>query len=76
MRKGLVTLDGDDVYLSPEGQYVYDEFTGREFAEMVLTWQFEANDLYEGDQTGRSVIEGFSSSLLCMVETIDPEAGE
>lgn len=76
IRKGLVTLDGDDVYLSPEGQYVYDEFAGREFAEMLLTWQFEANDLYEGDQTGRSVIEGFSSSLLCMVETIDPEAGE
>lgn len=76
VRKGLVTLDGDDVYLSPEGQYVYDEFAGREFAEMLLTWQFEANDLYEGDQTGRSVIEGFSSSLLCMVETIDPEAGE
>ena len=76
IRKGLVTLDGDDVYLSPVGQYVYDEFAGREFAEMLLTWQFEANDLYEGDQTGRSVIEGFSSSLLCMVETIDPEAGE
>lgn len=76
IRKGLVTLDGDDVYLSPEGQYVYDEFAGREFAEMLLTWQFEANDLYQGDQTGRSVIEGFSSSLLCMVETIDPEAGE
>lgn len=76
IRKGLVTLDGDEVYLSPEGQYVYDEFAGREFAEMLLTWQFEANDLYEGDQTGRSVIEGFSNSLLCMVETIDPEAGE
>ena len=43
---------------------------------MLLTWQFEANDLYEGDQTGRSVIEGFSNSLLCMVETINPEAGE
>lgn len=76
IRKGLVILDGDDVYLSPEGQYVYDEFAGREFAEMLLTWQFEANDLYEGDQTGRSVIEGFSNSLLCMVETIDPETGE
>lgn len=76
VRKGLVTLDGDDVYLSPEGQYVYDEFAGREFAEMLLTWQFEANDLYQGDQTGRSVIEGFSGSLLCMIETIDPEAGE
>lgn len=76
IRKGLVTLDGDDVYLSPEGQYVYDEFAGREFAEMLLTWQFEANDLYQGDQSGRSVIENFSSSLLCMIETIDPEAGE
>ena len=39
----------------------------------MLTWQFEANDLYEGDQTGRSVIDGFSSSLLCMVEMIDPD---
>lgn len=76
IRKGLITLDRDEVYLSPEGQYVYDEFAGREFAEMLLTWQFEANDLYEGDQTGRSVIEGFSNSLLCMVETINPEAGE
>lgn len=76
IRKGLVTFDGDDVYLSPEGQYVYDEFTGREFAEMLLTWQFEANDLYQGDQSGRSVIEDFSGSLLCMIETIDPEAGE
>ena len=76
IRKGLVTLDGDDVYLSPEGQYVYDEFAGREFAEMLLTWQFEANDLYEGDQSGRSVIEDFFGSLLCMIETIDPEAGE
>lgn len=76
IRKGLVTLDGDDVYLSPEGQYVYDEFAGREFAEMLLTWQFEANDLYQGDQSGRSVIEEFSGSLLCMIETIDPEAGE
>ncbi len=76
IRKGLVTLAGDDVYLSPEGQYVYDEFAGREFAEMLLTWQFEANDLYQGDQSGRSVIEDFSGSLLCMIETIDPEAGE
>lgn len=76
IRKGLVTLDGNDVYLSPEGQYVYDEFAGREFAEMLLTWQFEANDLYQGDQSGRSVIEDFSGSLLCMIETIDPEAGE
>lgn len=76
IRKGLVTLDGDDVYLSPEGQYVYDEFAGREFAEMLLTWQFEANDLYQGDQSGRSVIEDFSGSLLCMIETIDPETGE
>ena len=76
IRKGLVTLDGDDVYLSPEGQYVYDEFAGREFAEMLLTWQFEANDLYQGDQSGRSVIENFSGSLLCMIKTIDPEAGE
>lgn len=76
IRKGLVTLDGDDVYLSPEGQYVYDEFAGREFAEMLLTWQFEANDLYQGDRSGRSVIEDFSGSLLCMIETIDPEAGE
>lgn len=76
IRKGLVTLDGDDVYLSPEGQYVYDEFAGSEFAEMLLTWQFEANDLYQGDQSGRSVIEDFSGSLLCMIETIDPEAGE
>lgn len=76
IRKGLVTLDGDDVYLSPEGQYIYDEFAGREFAEMLLTWQFEANDLYQGDQSGRSVIEDFSGSLLCMIETIDPEAGE
>lgn len=74
--KGLVTLDGDDVYLSPEGQYVYDEFAGREFAEMLLTWQFEANDLYQGDRSGRSVIEDFSGSLLCMIETIDPEARE
>ena len=76
IRKGLVTLDGDDVYLSPEGQYVYDEFAGREFAEMLLTWQFEANDLYQGDQSGRSVIEDFSGSLLCMIGIIDPEAGE
>lgn len=76
IRKGLVSLDGDDVYLSPEGQYVYDEFAGREFAEMLLTWQFEANDLYQGDQSGRSVIGDFSGSLLCMIETIDPEAGE
>ena len=76
IRKGLITLDGDEVYLSPEGQYVYDEFAGREFAEMLLTWQFEANDLYQGDQSGRSVIEDFSGSLLCMIETIDPEAGE
>lgn len=76
VRKGLVTLDGDKVSLSPEGQYVYDEFAGREFAEMLLTWQSEANDLYQGDQTGRSVIEGFTGSLLFMVETIDPESGE
>ena len=76
IRKGLVTLDGNDVYLSPEGQYVYDKFAGREFAEMLLTWQFEANDLYQGDQSGRSVIEDFSGALLCMIETIDPEAGE
>lgn len=76
IRKGLVTLDGGDVYLSPEGQYVYDEFAGHEFAEMLLTWQFEANDLYQGDQAGRSVIEDFSGSLLCMIETIDPQAGE
>ncbi len=75
VRKGLLVLDGDSVYLSPEGQYVYDEFAGMEIDKTLLTWQFEANDLYEGDQTGRSVINGFSGSLLGLIDTIDPDFG-
>lgn len=76
IRKGLLTLDGDDVYLSPEGQYIYDELVGREISEGLLTWQFEANDLYGGDQTGRSVMEGFAGTLLAMMELIDPDMEE
>ena len=76
IRKGLLTLDGDDVYLSPEGQYIYDELVGCEISESLLTWQFEANDLYGGDQTGRTVIEGFAGTLLAMMELIDPDMEE
>lgn len=76
IRKGLLTLDGDDIYLSPEGQYIYDELVGREISESLLTWQFEANDLYGGDQTGRAVMEGFAGTLLAMMELIDPDMEE
>ncbi|WP_290376683.1 hypothetical protein [Duncaniella muris] len=42
---------------------------------MILTWQFEANYLYEGDQTGRGVIEGFSGALLDLIGELDPGCG-
>jgi len=71
--KGLVSIEDNELYLTTEGQEIYDELSGSELSEVLLTWQFEANDLYEGDQTGRSVIDGFSNSLLCMVEMIDPD---
>ena len=44
--------------------------------ESLLTWQFEANDLYGGNQTGRSVMEGFAGTLLAMMELIDPDMEE
>lgn len=74
VKKGLVSIEDNELYLTTEGQEIYDEFSGSEFSEVLLTWQFEANDLYEGDQTGRSVINGFSNSLLCMIEMIDPDS--
>ncbi|MCM1142006.1 MAG: DNA topoisomerase [Muribaculum sp.] len=74
IRKGLVCIEGNNLYLSPEGSDIYDELAGREFSETLLTWQLEANALYDGNQTGRSVIEGFSNSMMRMVEMIDPES--
>ena len=71
----LAMLDGDGIYLTPEGQAIYDQFFGHEIAEMILTWQFEANYLYEGDQTGRGVIEGFSGALLDLIGELDPGCG-
>lgn len=76
INKGLVCIEGNDIDLTPEGQAVYDELDGSEFGATLLTWQFEANDLYLGDNTGRSVIDGFSGSLLRMVESIDLETAE
>ncbi len=52
---------------------MFDELVGKEFGAALLTWQFEANDLYEGDQTGHSVMDGFTNTLLHMVEMIDTE---
>ena len=40
VNKGLAMLDGDGIYLTPEGQAIYDQFFGHEIAEMILTWQF------------------------------------
>lgn len=74
--KGLVSDEDGDICLTPEGQYIHDEFVGNEFGATLLTWQFEANDLYEGESKGRSVMDGFSGSLLRMVELIDPETTE
>lgn len=75
--KGLVFIGEDDeIYLTREGQCIYEELYGNGFSEALLTWQFEANDLYEGDRTGRAVIDEFSGSLLSMIEVIDPECGE
>lgn len=75
--KGLISVEMDnEIYLTPEGQYVYDELYGRGFCEALLTWQFEANDLYEGDRAGRAVIEEFSGTLLNMIEVIDPECND
>lgn len=76
IRKGLVNVEHNHICLTPEGQYVYDELLGKEFGATLLTWQFEANDLYEGNGTGRDVIDGFSGSLLRMIELIDPEMAE
>ena len=74
--KKLISIElGNEIYLTPEGHDVYEELSGRGITESLLTWQFEANDLYEGDQTGNGVIAGFSGSLLQMVEIIDPETG-
>ena len=75
VNKGLAMLDGDEIYLTPEGQAIFDEFFGHEIAELILTWQFEANDLYGGDQTGRSVIGGFSGALLDLIGELDPGCG-
>ncbi len=71
--KGLVCIEGKEIALTPEGQYVFDELVGKEFGAALLTWQFEANDLYEGDQTGKSVMDGFCNTLQHMVEMIDTE---
>ena len=76
VNKGLAMLDGDEIYLTPEGQAIFDEFFGHEIAEVILTWQFEANALYGGDRTGRSVIEGFSGALLDLIGELDPDCGE
>ena len=59
-RKGWYQSREGELYLTTEGQEIYDEFSGSEFSEVLLTWQFEANDLYEGDQTGRCI--GFPPS--------------
>lgn len=72
VNKGLAMLDGDDIYLTPEGQAIYDQFFGHEIAEMIQTWQFEANYLYGGDRTERSVIEGFSGALLDLIGELAP----
>ncbi len=75
--KGLVCVGkGNEVSLTPEGQYVYDELAGYGIGEALLTWQFEANDLYEGDRTGREVIDGFGGALIDMIGAIDPECDE
>lgn len=71
LKKGLLWLDGDHIALSPEGQYIYDEIVGKEFTQTLLTWQFEANDLYNGIGVGRTVIGDFSNSLLRMVELVE-----
>ena len=71
--KGLVCIEGKEIALTPEGQYVFDELVGKEFGAALLTWQFEANDLYEGDQTGKSVMDGFCNTHQHMVEMIDTE---
>ncbi|MCM1138214.1 MAG: DNA topoisomerase, partial [Muribaculum sp.] len=74
IRKGLAYIEGNKLYLTPEGSDIYNELAGREFSSTLMTWQLEANDLYEGDHTGRSVMEGFSNSLLRIIEMVDPEA--
>lgn len=75
--KGLVCVGTDnEINLTPEGQYVYDELAGYGIGEALLTWQFETNDLYEGDRTGRAVMDEFGGALLNMVEAIDPECDE
>lgn len=74
IRKGLVCIEGSNLHLTQEGNDIYNELAGREFSETIQTWQIEANALYESEQTGRSVIDGFSKSLMKMVEIIDPES--
>ena len=75
--KGLVCVGANnEISLTPEGQYVYDELAGYGIGEALLTWQFEVNDLYEGDRTGRAVMDEFGGALLNMVEAIDPECDE
>ncbi|MDE5987757.1 MAG: hypothetical protein K2H17_00005, partial [Duncaniella sp.] len=57
------------------GGYASEPFAGGEYGETLLTWQTEAGCLYTGATTGRATIEGFSNSLLRMVELIDPQTG-
>ena len=75
VRDGLVSLENGKLNLTEFGGYASEPFTGGEYGETLLTWQTEANCIYGGDTTGRAVIEGFSNSLLRMLELIDPSSG-
>lgn len=75
VRDGLVSLENGKLNLTEFGGYASEPFAGGEYGETLLTWQTEANCIYGGDTTGRAVIEGFSNSLLRMLELIDPSSG-
>lgn len=70
IRKGLVAIENDRLYLTDYGKYVVEPFAESETAETLLTWQTEANCIYTDATTGRATIKGFSNSLLRMVEVI------
>lgn len=75
VRDGLVSLENGKLSLTEFGGYASEPFAGGEYGETLLTWQTEANCIYTGATTGRATIEGFSNSLLSMVELIDPQTG-
>lgn len=66
----IVVMSGQGVFISPNKQYVIDNYSGLADSELLITFEFDTNDIQFGNLTDREPEVGVSKAKIINLEKI------